>query len=79
MEAALRVLDEPTPQTIDDAIGHLVDSRIEAGQLRDAPLTLRQIDVVRRTFVRMHASMHHARLDYPSEQGGITADWEVAK
>ena len=78
VEAALRVLDEPTPQTIEDAIDHLVESRIEAGQLRDAPLTLRQIDIVRQTFVRMHASMHHERLEYPSQHGGITADWEAA-
>lgn len=78
VEAALRVLDEPTAETIESAIDHLVESRIEAGQLRDAPLTMRQIDIVRRTFVRMHASMHHARMEYPEEHGGITADWEAA-
>jgi putative nucleotidyltransferase with HDIG domain len=75
VEAALRVLDEPSAETIEDAISHLVESRIEAGQLRDAPLTLRQVDIVRRTFVQMHVSMNHARMDYPVEQGGITADW----
>jgi putative nucleotidyltransferase with HDIG domain len=79
VEAAMRVLDEPSPETIAEAIDHLVESRIEAGQLREAPLTLRQIDVVRRTFVRMLTAMHHNRLDYPEEHGGITADWEVPK
>ena len=78
VEAALRVLDDPTPETIADAIDHLVGSRIEAGQLREAPLTLRQIDIVRRTFVRTLTAMHHNRIEYPEEHGGITADWEAA-
>lgn len=78
VEAALRVLDEPTAETIEDAITHLVDSRIEAGQLRESPLTLRQVDIVRRTFVRSLSAMHHNRLDYPEDQGGITSDWEAA-
>jgi hypothetical protein len=77
VEAALRVLDDPTPETIERAISHLVDSRIEAGQLREAPLTLRQIEVVRHTFVKMLTAMHHNRVDYPEDKGGITADWEA--
>jgi len=77
VEAALRVLDEPTPETVHDAIEHLVDARIESGQLRGAPLTLRQIEVVKQEFVRTLAGMYHDRLDYPEDAGGITADWEI--
>ncbi len=76
VEAALRVLDEPTPETVHDAIEHLVASRLESGQLRGAPLTLRQIEVVKQEFVRTLAGMYHDRLDYPEDAGGITADWE---
>jgi len=79
VEAALRVLDEPTSETIEDAITHLVTSRVEAGQLREAPLTLRQIDTVRGAFVKMLAGMHHNRVEYPEDAGGITADWEVPR
>jgi hypothetical protein len=76
VEAALRVLDEPTPATIEDAIAHLVRGRLEAGQLDEAPLTLRQIEAVQREFVRTLTSMHHERIEYPEDAGGITADWE---
>ena len=79
VEAALRVLDEPTPDTIEDAITHLVTSRVEAGQLREAPLTLRQIETVRGAFVKMLAGMHHNRVAYPEDAGGITADWQVPR
>jgi putative nucleotidyltransferase with HDIG domain len=76
VEAALRVLDDPTPEKIEDAIAHLVRNRIEAGQLREAPLTLREVEVVQGEFVRVLASMHHNRVEYPEDAGGITADWE---
>ncbi len=78
VEAALRVLDDPTPETIADAIDHLIEGRVESGQLRESPLTLAQIEVVKREFVRAYAAMYHARVEYPEDAGGITADWESA-
>lgn len=78
-EAALRVLDDPTPERIQDAIEHLVRGRIEAGQLQDAPLTLRQIEIVREEFVRLLTGMYHNRVEYPEDAGGITADWEIGR
>ena len=78
VEAALRVLDEPTPETVRAAIEHLVDARLESGLLRDAPLTLRQVEVVKQEFVRVLAAMDHDRVDYPEDAGGLTADWETA-
>jgi hypothetical protein len=77
VEAALRVLDDPTPETVRAAIEHLVDMRLESGLLRDAPLTLRQIEVVKSEFVRVLSAMDHDRVDYPEDAGGITANWET--
>lgn len=79
VEAALRVLDEPTMETVAAAIEHLVETRLESGQLRDAPLTLQQIEVVKREFVRVLAGMYHDRVEYPEDAGGITADWEIER
>jgi len=76
VEAALRVLDDPTPETVSDAIEHLVESRVESGQLREAPLTLAQIETVKQEFVRTYTAMFHNRVEYPEDAGGITADWE---
>lgn len=76
VEASLRVLEDPTPETIRDAIDHLVAQRLEGGQLRDAPLTLRQVETVKREFQHVLGGMYHQRVEYPEESGGITADWE---
>ena len=77
VEAALRVLDDPAPETVADAIEHLVENRIQDGQLKEAPLTLAQIELVKGEFVRAYAAMYHGRVEYPEDAGGITADWEV--
>ncbi len=76
VEAALRVLAEPSPQKLRAAIDHVVDQRVESGQLDEAPLTLAQLNKVKETFVHTLSGMYHNRLDYPEEAGGITADWE---
>lgn len=76
VEAAIRVLDEPSPDKVREAIDHLVERRVESGLLRDAPLTLRQLDRVKREFVRVLSGMHHNRIDYPTVAGGLSAQWE---
>ncbi|MCZ6917316.1 MAG: HDIG domain-containing protein [Gemmatimonadetes bacterium] len=76
VEAALRVIDEPSPQKLRGAIDHVVQQRIDAKQLDEAPITLGQIERVKDEFVRILSGMHHNRLDYPEEAGGITADWK---
>lgn len=77
-EAALRVLDDPTPGRVRGAIEHLVERKVASGQLRDAPLTLRDLDRVTEEFVRLFSGMYHSRLEYPVESGGISADFRRA-
>ena len=43
-EAAVRVLPEPTPDKVREAIELLVQQKLASGQLDDAPLTLRDLD-----------------------------------
>src|SRR6184192_1556863 len=76
VEAALRVLEDLTPQKIGEVIDHIVRTKLNAGQLDEAPMTLRQIDQVKREFVRIISGMYHNRIDYPESSGGITATWQ---
>lgn len=78
VEAALRVLDDPSPEQVREAIEHLIEQRVEARQLAEAPLTLAQLDRVREEFIRVLGSMWHNRIDYPSSTGGISAEWNAA-
>ena len=75
VEAATHVLSEPTPQRMREVVDRIVQQRIEQGQLRDAPLTLKQIDAIKEQFVRTLTGMHHTRVDYPISSGGITSEF----
>ena len=75
MEAALRVLDEPSIEKLRGAIDHVVKQRMDIGQLDEAPLTMGQLDRVKQEFVHRLSGMYHSRLEYPEETGGITANW----
>jgi cyclic-di-AMP phosphodiesterase PgpH len=75
VEASVRVLQDPTPQRVREVIDHIVRQRVEQGQLHDAPLTLRDLDVIKNEFARVLASMHHGRIDYPAASGGVTSEF----
>jgi cyclic-di-AMP phosphodiesterase PgpH len=66
VEAATRALPDPTPERIRDVIDLVVRQRLEQGQLRDTPLTLRQLTIVKQEFARVLSGMYHARIDYPT-------------
>jgi putative nucleotidyltransferase with HDIG domain len=72
-EAATRALTDPTPERISEVVDAVVRQRLEQGQLRDAPLTLRQLTVIKQQFVRVLGGMYHARVDYPTPAVGMEA------
>jgi len=78
VEAAVRVLEDPTPERLSAAIDHIIRHRIEAGQLDEAPLTLVQLSQLREEFLRVLGGAHHNRIDYPAAGGGIQSDWEAS-
>jgi putative nucleotidyltransferase with HDIG domain len=78
VEAATRVLNEPTPQRVREVIDHIVRQRLDQGQLRETPLTLEQLEVVKAQFARILDGMYHSRIDYPRHSGGITSEFAQA-
>jgi putative nucleotidyltransferase with HDIG domain len=73
IEAATRVLHEPTPDKIRDVVEHIVKQRMEQGQLSRAPLTLAQLEIIKEEFTRVLVGMYHNRIDYPATSGGVTS------
>ncbi|MEO8945664.1 MAG: HDIG domain-containing metalloprotein [Gemmatimonadaceae bacterium] len=65
-EAKVRSLADPTPAAIRVVVESTIAERIRDGQLADAPITLRQLGVVRDQFVRILTGMYHGRIEYPS-------------
>jgi putative nucleotidyltransferase with HDIG domain len=78
-EAAIRVLPDPTPDKVREAIDLLVQQKLASGQLEDAPLTLRDIDRVKREFARVMSGTYHKRIGYPRASGGIASEFQTAE
>jgi hypothetical protein len=75
-EAAIRVLPNPTPEAVRSAIEHLVQQKLGSGQLDDAPLTLRDLDRIKREFARVMSGTYHKRIGYPRASGGIAPEFQ---
>lgn len=67
VEAVVRTLQKPSPESVQQAINDMVTQRIASGQLDDAPLTLRDLETVRREFGRVLSGQFHSRIVYPED------------
>jgi hypothetical protein len=59
-------MHDPTPERVRDLIRTVVRSKIDAGQLDDAPLTLRDVTQVEEQFEKILTGVIHRRIEYPS-------------
>lgn len=66
IEAAVRSMSDPTPQTMQSFIERLMRGKIEDGQLSDSPLSLRDIDGIGKAFIKVLSGVFHERIEYPT-------------
>lgn len=64
-EATSRTLKQPTPQAIEQVVRKIIKDRLEDGQLDESNLTLKELDIIARTFVRVLTGVFHQRIEYP--------------
>jgi cyclic-di-AMP phosphodiesterase PgpH len=65
VEAAVRTIEDPTPQRLEAAIGELIKKRFEEGELDDCPLTLKDLTKIRTAFLNVLIGVYHSRVKYP--------------
>ncbi|MDR2120907.1 MAG: HDIG domain-containing protein [Tannerella sp.] len=65
VEAASRSLQEYTDETISALVDKIVDGQIADGLLRDTPLTFKDIEIIKSSFVEKLKTMYHTRISYP--------------
>ena len=67
-EAAVRTLIKPTAGKIDKFIQQLFDDKIEHGQLSQSDLSFRDLEIIKRAFVKVLAGYYHSRIEYPKQK-----------
>ncbi len=70
VEGAMRALDDPTPTRIEETVKKIVNNKFIDGQLDECSLTLKEIDRISSTFIRILSAMYHARIKYPEKKNG---------
>ncbi|RMD60269.1 MAG: HDIG domain-containing protein [Nitrospirae bacterium] len=65
VEAAARVLDNPTPARISTLVDTIVNNIFLDGQLDECDLTLKDIHNIKKKFAYILTGLHHRRVDYP--------------
>ncbi len=65
VEAASRTLSQPTAAQIQGMIDRLVDDIVGDNQLDECDITLRDVRLVKESFVKIVTGIFHHRIDYP--------------
>jgi uncharacterized domain HDIG len=65
VEATSRSLKEHTEEGINALVNRLIDSQLEEGLLKNAPLTFRDVEEVKQVFIEKLKTMYHTRISYP--------------
>ncbi len=65
-ESAARALRDPTEKRIAALVNGIFAAKVRDGQLDDSALTLRDLALLKRRFVRFLAGSHHRRIPYPT-------------
>ncbi|HXH12280.1 MAG TPA: HDIG domain-containing protein [Alphaproteobacteria bacterium] len=66
VEAASRVLTDPTSQRIKSLVQRVINSVFMDGQLDECDLTLRDLQRIHDAFVRTLIAIYHHRIEYPT-------------
>jgi putative nucleotidyltransferase with HDIG domain len=66
-EAATRTLDKPSVSRLEKFITELIEGKIAGGQLSESDMTFRDLETVKKTFVRVLAGYYHSRIEYPKD------------
>ncbi|SEQ17842.1 hypothetical protein SAMN05216232_1794 [Virgibacillus subterraneus] len=68
VEAAVRSLNEPTEDKIEEIVSSIVNDRLMDGQLNECPLTLKELDKVHQTICESLKGIFHSRIQYPMKE-----------
>ncbi|MBN2414946.1 HDIG domain-containing protein [bacterium] len=68
VEAASRALKKPTHARLKGLVDDIIDGRFQERQLDQSPLTLRDLEKIKESFLTILAGIFHARIEYPEKE-----------
>ncbi|WP_138204765.1 HD family phosphohydrolase [Haloimpatiens lingqiaonensis] len=68
VEAAVRSISNPTKGKIEEMVNNIIKGRLSEGQLDDCDLTLKDLNKIRKSFLKVLSGIYHQRIEYPSDK-----------
>lgn len=69
IEALSRTLEEPNPSRIEEMVREVVKKRFMEGELDESNLTLKELEKITQSFIRILNAIFHTRINYPKSDG----------
>ncbi len=69
-EAAVRSIQEPTRDAVEEMVHKVIKGKLDDGQLGLCDLTLQQITQIENSFLRTFNGLLHERIEYPGQKKG---------
>lgn len=66
VEAAVRSLSSPTKEKVESLIEKIIQDKLSDGQLEECNITLREIEKIKQSFLKVILSIFHERIEYPN-------------
>lgn len=77
IEAAARSIAEPTPARLQGLVNRIINLKFTDGQLDECDLTLRDLHIIAKAFMRVLNSIYHKRVEYPDGLKDVSARKET--
>jgi hypothetical protein len=65
VEAAVRTLKTPTKASLSEMIDKLVAQKIAENQLSSADISMKEVEIVKKSFLNVLSGIFHERIEYP--------------
>jgi putative nucleotidyltransferase with HDIG domain len=68
VEAAVRSIQNSTKGKIEEMVNKIIKSRLNDGQLDNCDLTLKDLEKIRKAFLKVLSGIYHERIEYPMDK-----------
>ena len=68
VEASVRAASNRSTQSLEQLVERAVNERLLEGELDDCDLTLKDLEIIKRSFIKQLQGVYHPRIEYPDPQ-----------
>ena len=68
VEAAVRSINNPTKEKIENMVDNIVKDKLSSGQLDDSQLTISDVKKIKKCFLKTLNGIYHERIEYPNDE-----------